>query len=305
LLAKESLILPIDIHDLVKRGPKNKIEELRIELYNKINELGIGAQGFGGLTTVLDVKIIDYPCHAASLPIALIPNCAATRHTHFILDGSGPAQFKVPNIDTWPKDVWVAQKEAKRINLDLIDKASIKEWKEGDLLLLSGKLITARDSAHKKIADLLKRGQGLPAGINLKNKFIYYVGPVNAVRDEVIGPAGPTTATRMDQFMEMMLGELDVLGTIGKAERGEKAIQIIKEHQSVYLSAVGGAAYLVSKAITSSKVIAFPELGMEAIYEFEVRDMPVMVSVDAYGNSIYSEAPTRWKNKSIPIKSAL
>ena len=305
LLAKESLMLPIDIHDLVKRGPKNKIEELRIELYNKINELGIGAQGFGGLTTVLDVKIIDYPCHAASLPIALIPNCAATRHTHFILDGSGPAQFKVPNIDTWPKDVWVAQKEAKRINLDLIDKASIKEWKEGDLLLLSGKLITARDSAHKKIADLLKRGEGLPAGINLKNKFIYYVGPVNAVRDEVIGPAGPTTATRMDQFMEMMLGELGVLGTIGKAERGEKAIQIIKEHQSVYLSAVGGAAYLVSKAITSSKVIAFPELGMEAIYEFEVRDMPVMVSVDAYGNSIYSEAPTRWKNKSIPIKSAL
>jgi fumarate hydratase class I len=304
LLAKESLMLPIDIQDLVKRGPNNKIEELRIELYNKINQLGIGAQGFGGLTTVLDVKIIDYPCHAASLPIALIPNCAATRHTHFILDGSGPAQFKVPNIDVWPKEVWMAQKDAKRINLDLLNKASIKEWKEGDFLVLSGKLITARDSAHKKIADLVNRGETLPHEINLKNKFIYYVGPVNAVGDEVIGPAGPTTASRMDKFMEMMLGKLGVLGTIGKAERGDNALQTIKTHQSVYLSAVGGAAYLVSKAISSSKVVAFPELGMEAIYEFEVKDMPVMVSIDIHGKSIYSEAPSRWKNKSIPLKAS-
>jgi fumarate hydratase class I len=303
LMAKESLMLPIDIHSLVKRGAKNKTEELRIELYNKINQLGIGAQGFGGLTTVLDVKIIDYPCHASSLPVALIPNCAATRHTHFTLDGSGPAHFKIPDLGLWPKDTWAAQKEAKRINLDSIDKKSIEEWKEGDLLLLSGKLLTARDGAHKKIADLFKKGEALPVGVNLKNKFIYYVGPVDAVRNEVIGPAGPTTASRMDQFMEMMLAELGIMGTIGKAERGESAVQTIKKYQSVYLSAVGGAAYLVSKAITSSKVVAFPELGMEAIYEFEVKDMPVMVSIDTQGKSIYSEAPSRWKNKSIPINS--
>jgi fumarate hydratase class I len=303
LMAKESLMLPIDIQSLVKRGAKNKTEELRIELYNKINQLGIGAQGFGGLTTVLDVKIIDYPCHASSLPIALIPNCAATRHTHFILDGKGPAHFKIPDLNLWPQDTWAAQKDAKRINLDSIDKTSIEEWKEGDLLLLSGKLLTARDGAHKKIADLLKKGEPLPAGINLKNKFIYYVGPVNAVRNEVIGPAGPTTASRMDPFMEMMLAELGVMGTIGKAERSESAVQTIKKYQSVYLSAVGGAAYLVSKAITSSKIVAFSELGMEAIYEFEVKDMPVMVSIDTHGKSIYSEAPSRWKNKSIPINS--
>ncbi|MBW0156384.1 MAG: fumarate hydratase [Candidatus Methylopumilus sp.] len=303
LMAKESLMLPIDIHSLVKRGAKNKTEELRIELYNKINQLGIGAQGFGGLTTVLDVKIIDYPCHASSLPVALIPNCAATRHTHFTLDGSGPAHFKIPDLSLWPKDTWAAQKEAKRINLDSIDKKSIEEWKEGDLLLLSGKLLTARDGAHKKIADLFKKGEALPVGVNLKNKFIYYVGPVDAVRNEVIGPAGPTTASRMDQFMEMMLAELGIMGTIGKAERGESAVQTIKKYQSVYLSAVGGAAYLVSKAITSSKVVAFPELGMEAIYEFEVKDMPVMVSIDTQGKSIYPEAPSRWKNKSIPINS--
>ncbi len=303
LLAKESLMLPIDIHSLVKRGAKNKIEELRIELYNKINSLGIGAQGFGGLTTVLDVKIMDYPCHASSLPIALIPNCAATRHTDFILDGSGPAHFKIPNLNSWPKKAWAPQMEAKRINLDTLDKASIIGWKEGDLLLLSGKLLTARDGAHKKIADLLKKGEALPVGIKLRNKFIYYVGPVDAVLNEVIGPAGPTTGSRMDQFMEMMLAELGIMGTIGKAERGERAVQTIKKYQSVYLSAVGGAAYLVSKAITSSKVVAFPELGMEAMYEFEVRDMPVMVSVDTHGKSIYSEAPSRWKNKSIPINS--
>ncbi len=303
LMAKESLMLPIDIHALVKRGAKNKIEELRIELYNKINQLGIGAQGFGGLTTVLDVKIMDYPCHAASLPVALIPNCAATRHTHFVLDGSGPAHFKIPNLDAWPNDNWSPQTNAKRVNLNSINKESIKDWKEGDLLLLSGKLITARDGAHKKIADLLKRGEPLPAEINLKDKFIYYVGPVNAVHKEVIGPAGPTTANRMDQFMEMMLGKLGVLGTIGKAERGEEAINIIKKYESVYLSAVGGAAYLVSKAIASSKVIAFPELGMEAMYEFEVNDMPVMVSTDTKGHSIYSESPARWKNKSISINT--
>ena len=302
LMAKESLMLPIDIHELVDRGARNKIEELRIELYNKINQLGIGAQGFGGLTTVLDVKIIDYPCHAASLPIALIPNCAATRHTDFILDGSGPAQFKIPNLNIWPQDVWSAQKEAKKVNLDTITKDLIREWREGDLLLLSGKLLTARDSAHKKIADLLEMDEKLPSEINLKNKFIYYVGPVNAVRDEVIGPAGPTTASRMDKFMRMMLKELGILGTIGKAERGDDAVKLIKEYQSVYLSVVGGAAYLVSKAIKSSRVIAFPELGMEAMYEFEVKDMPVMVSVDTSGKSIYSEAPARWKNKSILIE---
>ena len=305
LMAKESLMLPIDIQSLVNRGAKNKTEELRIELFNKINQLGIGAQGFGGLTTVLDVKIIDYPCHAASLPVALIPNCAATRHTHFILDGSGPAHFKIPDLNIWPQDIWAAQKEAKKINLDAFDKDSIKDWKEGDLLLLSGKLITARDGAHKKIADLLKKGETLPKEINFKNKFIYYVGPVNAVRNEVIGPAGPTTATRMDPFMEMMLNELGIMGTIGKAERGEEAVQAIKKYKSVYLSAVGGAAYLVSKAIISSKVAAFPELGMEAIYEFEVKDMPVMVSVDSHGKSIYAEAPLRWKNKSIPLKVSL
>ena len=303
LMAKESLMLPIDIHALEERGAKNKTEELRIELYNKINQLGIGAQGFGGLTTVLDVKIIDYPCHAASLPVALIPNCAATRHTHFILDGSGPVHFKIPNLDAWPKDIWSPQTDAKRINLNSINKESIKEWKEGDLLLLSGKLITARDGAHKKIADLLRRGESLPMEINLKDKFIYYVGPVNAVHNEVIGPAGPTTANRMDQFMEMMLGKLGVLGTIGKAERGEEAIKIIKKYESVYLSAVGGAAYLVSKAIASSKMIAFPELGMEAMYEFDVKDMPVMVSIDTNGLSIYSESQAQWKNKSIPIKT--
>ena len=239
LMAKESLMLPIDIHELVDRGARNKIEELRIELYNKINQLGIGAQGFGGLTTVLDVKIIDYPCHAASLPIALIPNCAATRHTHFILDGSGPAHFKIPNLNIWPQDVWSAQKEAKKVNLDTITKDLIREWGEGDLLLLSGKLLTARDSAHKKIAYLLEMGKKLPSEINLKNKFIYYVGPVNAVGDEVIGPAGPTTANRMDKFMRMMLKDLGILGTIGKAERGDDAIKLIKEYQSVYLSVVG------------------------------------------------------------------
>jgi fumarate hydratase class I len=220
------------------------------------------------------------------------------------LDGSGPAHFKIPDLGLWPKDTWAAQKEAKRINLDSIDKKSIEEWKEGDLLLLSGKLLTARDGAHKKIADLFKKGEALPVGVNLKNKFIYYVGPVDAVRNEVIGPAGPTTASRMDQFMEMMLAELGIMGTIGKAERGESAVQTIKKYQSVYLSAVGGAAYLVSKAITSSKVVAFPELGMEAIYEFEVKDMPVMVSIDTHGKSIYTEAPSRWKNKSIPLKAS-
>lgn len=303
LMAKESLMLPIDIHALLERGAKNKKEELRIELYNKINQLGIGAQGFGGLTTVLDVKIMDYPCHAASLPVALIPNCAATRHAHFILDGSGPAYFKIPNLDAWPSDTWSPQKDAKRVNLNSINKELIKDWKVGDLLLLSGKLITARDSAHKKIANLLKRGETLPTEINFKDKFIYYVGPVNAVHNEVIGPAGPTTANRMDQFLEMTLGKLGILGTIGKAERGEEAIKIIKKYESVYLSAVGGAAYLVSKAITSSKIIAFPELGMEAMYEFEVNDMPVMVSTDTKGHSIYSEFQTRWKNKFVPISS--
>lgn len=299
LLAKESLMAPIDIQDLIKRGPSSKTEELRIELYDKINALGIGAQGYGGLTTVLDVKILDYPTHAASLPIAIIPNCAATRHIHFELDGSEAAKLTPPNLDLWPKESWTPNINAKKIDLQNIVQKDLMSWRAGDLLLLSGKLLTARDAAHKKIARLLKNKENF--SVDLKNKFIYYVGPVNAIANEVVGPAGPTTSTRMDQFMEMILS-LGILGTIGKAERGEEAVQEIKKHKSVYLSAVGGAAYLVSKAITSSKIIAFPELGMEAIYEFEVKDMPVMVSVDSTGESIYIEAPNQWKNKSIPLK---
>jgi len=302
LLAKEALMKPIDIQDLINRGPNTRIEELRIELYNKINALGIGAQGYGGLTTVLDVKIQDYPSHAASLPVAIIPNCAATRHVHFELDGKGEADFVPPNLDLWPKESWSPHTNVKHIDLQKITKEDIKNWKVGELLLLSGKLLTARDAAHKKIAKLLDSSEKLP--VNFTNRFIYYVGPVDPILNEVTGPAGPTTANRMDQFLAMMY-DLGIMGTIGKAERTEEAINEIKKHNSVYLSAVGGAAYLVSKAITSSKVVAFPELGMEAIYEFEVENMPVMVSVDEKGKSIFSEAPKQWKNKSIPIREFL
>lgn len=302
LLAKEALMEPIDIQDLINRCPNTRIEELRIELYNKINALGIGAQGYGGLTTVLDVKILDYPTHAASLPVAIIPNCAATRHVHFELDGHGEANFIPPDLDLWPQESWSPQANVKHVDLQKITKEDLKGWKVGELLLLSGKLLTARDAAHKKIAKILDSHEKLP--VDFTNRFIYYVGPVDAVSNEITGPAGPTTANRMDQFLAMMYG-LGMMGSIGKAERGAGAVHEIKKHNSVYLSAVGGAAYLVSKAITSSKIVAFPELGMEAIYEFEVQNMPVMISVDARGESIYEYALNHWKNKSISLKEFL
>jgi len=302
LLAKEALMQPIDIQDLIKRGPISRIEELRIELYDKINALGIGAQGYGGLTTVLDVKILDYPTHAASLPVAIIPNCAASRHVHFELDGQGEANLIPPDLNIWPEESWSPKTNIKHIHLQKITREDLKDWKVGDLLLLSGKVLTARDAAHKKIATLLASKEKLP--VDFKDRFIYYVGPVDAVANEVTGPAGPTTANRMDHFLPMMYS-LGMMASIGKAERGDEAIHVIKNHNSVYLSAVGGAAYLVSKAITSSKIVAFPELGMEAIYEFEIENMPVMVSIDARGESIHRDAPKYWKNKSIPLKELL
>ena len=297
LLAKESLMAPIDIHKLQAQGPSNRLEELRLELHEKVNALGIGAQGLGGLTTVLDVKILDYPTHAASLPIAMIPNCAATRHAHFILDGNGPAQLTPPNLNDWPTPSWDAGAQARRVNLDTITRAEIAQWSPGERLLLNGKLLTGRDAAHKRIADLLAQGQPLPAGLDLTNRFIYYVGPVDAVRDEIVGPAGPTTATRMDKFTEMMLKQTGIIGMIGKAERGPQAIEAIKKYQAVYLMAIGGAAYLVSKAIRSARVVAFADLGMEAIYEFEVQDMPVTVAVDTKGDSVHQTGPAEWRVK--------
>jgi len=271
LLAKESLMAPIDMHELKARGAQNRLEELRLEIFEKVNNLGIGAQGLGGLATVLDVKILDYPTHAASLPVAIIPNCAATRHVHFELDGSGPAVLEAPSLSDWPDISWSPSAESLRVNLDTLSKADIQNWKPGQTLLLSGKLLTGRDAAHKRMATMLQKGEKLP--IDFTNRFIYYVGPVDAVRDEAVGPAGPTTATRMDDYTEMMLGELGLLGMVGKAERGEETIAGIARHQSVYLTAVGGAAYLVSKAIKKAEVIAFADLGMEAIYEFTVQDM--------------------------------
>ena len=298
LMAKESLMDPIDIHDLQQRGASNRIEELRLEIFDKVNQLGIGAQGLGGLTTILDVKILDYPTHAASLPIAMIPNCAATRHAHFVLDGSGPAYQTPPSIEDWPViSLDESTQSARRVNLDEVSKEDVLSWQPGETLLLSGKMLTGRDAAHKKIQSLLDSGNGLPNGIDLKNKFIYYVGPVDPVDGEAVGPAGPTTSTRMDKFTEMMLSQTGLLGMIGKAERGPTAIESIKKHQAVYLMAVGGAAYLVSKAITSAKVVAFPELGMEAIYEFVVKDMPVTVAVDTNGVSVHQTGPAIWKEK--------
>jgi fumarate hydratase, class I len=294
VLAKESLLDPIDIQELMARGPANRIEELRIELYEKVNQLGIGAQGLGGLSTVLDVKILDYPTHAASLPIAMIPNCAATRHAHFVLDGSGPALQEQPSLDAWP----VLSRDAggsRRVNMDTLTRADIATWKSGETLLLSGKMLTGRDAAHKKMTDMLARGEALP--VDLKDRFIYYVGPVDPVRDEVVGPAGPTTATRMDKFTRTMLEQTGLMGMIGKSERGPVAIEAIRDNGAVYLMAVGGAAYLVSKAITAARVLAFPELGMEAIYEFEVRDMPVTVAVDARGDSVHTSGPKLWQAK--------
>ncbi|MBL4608371.1 MAG: fumarate hydratase [Pseudomonadales bacterium] len=297
VLAKESLMDPIDIQSLIKKGPSNRVEELRLEIFEKVNALGIGAQGLGGLTTVVDVKIKDYPTHAASLPVAMIPNCAATRHTHFVLDGSGPVEMQVPKLEDWPDIEWGSAEGATRVNLDTITPEDVLSWKPGDTLLLNGTMLTGRDAAHKRIADLMASGEGLPDGVDFTNKFIYYVGPVDPVRDEVVGPAGPTTATRMDKFTEMMLDKTGLLGMIGKAERGDVAIEAIKKHKAVYLMAVGGAAFLVSKAIRKSRVVAFEEMGMEAIHEFVVEDMPVTVAVDSSGESIHRTAPKIWQAK--------
>ncbi|HEC73774.1 MAG TPA: fumarate hydratase, partial [Methylophaga aminisulfidivorans] len=297
LMAKEALMHPIDIQDLIQRGPATTTEKLRVELYEKVNKLGIGAQGLGGLTTVLDVKISDYPTHAASLPVAMIPNCAATRHIHFTLDGSGPAAFEPPSLDDWPDITWQAAENTRRVNLDTISPEDIAEWRPGETLLLSGHFLTGRDAAHKKIADLFASDEPLPEGLDFSNRFIYYVGPVDPVKGEIVGPAGPTTATRMDKFTEMMLEKTGLLGMIGKAERGQEAIAAIKKHHSVYLIAIGGAAYLVSKAIKSSRVIAFEELGMEAIREFYVENMPVTVAVDSDGQSVHESGPKEWSIK--------
>jgi fumarate hydratase class I len=293
LLAKESLMAPIDMHALKARGAQNKLEELRLEIFEKVNNLGIGAQGLGGLATVLDVKILDYPTHAASLPVAIIPNCAATRHVHFELDGSGVAELVAPNLADWPNIHWQPSEQALRVNLDTITQAEISAWQPGQTLLLNGKLLTGRDAAHKRIASLLEKGEKLP--VDFKNRFIYYVGPVDAVRDEAVGPAGPTTATRMDGFTEMMLSQTGLLGMVGKAERGDETIATIAKYQSVYLTAVGGAAYLVSKAIKKAEVLAFADLGMEAIYEFTVQDMPVTVAVDSKGESVHKTGPEKWQ----------
>jgi fumarate hydratase class I len=305
VLAKEALMEPIDMHQLKARGPRNRTDELRLELYEKVNALGIGAQGLGGLSTVLDVKILDYPTHAASLPVAMIPNCAATRHAHFTLDGSGPARLDPPKLDDWPDVTWSASPESRRVDLAAVTPAEVASWKPGERLLLNGKILTGRDAAHKRITELFAEGKGLPPGVDFTNRFIYYVGPVDPVRGEVVGPAGPTTATRMDKFTEMMLARTGLLGMIGKAERGPVAIDAIRKHKSVYLMAVGGAAYLVSKAIMSSRVVAFADLGMEAIYEFEVRDMPVTVAVDAQGTSVHNTGPAEWRAKIAKIPVAV
>jgi fumarate hydratase class I len=294
-LAKEALLDPVDIHDLRKRGASNRAEELRLELMDKINKLGIGAQGLGGLTTVLDVKVKDYPTHAANKPVAVIPNCAATRHTHFVLDGSGPAKLEAPDINDWPNITWDVGESVRRVDLNTVTAEDVKSWKTGETILLSGKMLTGRDAAHKKIVDMLAAGEKLP--VDLKGRFIYYVGPVDPVRDEVMGPAGPTTATRMDKFTRTVLKETGLLGMIGKSERGQTAIDAIKEFESVYLMAVGGAAYLVSQAIKAAKVVGFPELGMEAIYEFDVKDMPVTVAVDYHGESVHRTGPQIWQKK--------
>jgi fumarate hydratase class I len=306
LLAKESLLQPIDIQALRERGPVNRLEELRLEILDKVNALGIGAQGLGGLTTVLDVKILDYPTHAASKPIALIPNCAATRHVHFTLDGSGPARLEPPRLEDWPVISRDTGTTARRVRLESLDHATIGQWQPGETLLLSGKLLTGRDAAHKRIIDLLERDQALPDGLDFNGRFIYYVGPVDPVGDEVVGPAGPTTATRMDKFTDRMLEQTGLLGMIGKAERGPQAVESIARHGSVYLIATGGAAYLVSKAIRAAHVVAFPELGMEAVYEFEVEDMPVTVAVDARGNSVHESGPREWRMRigKIPVVKA-
>ncbi len=296
LLAKQSLMDPVDMHELLARGPKDKFEELRIELYEKVNALGIGAQGLGGLTTVLDVKIATYPTHAASKPVAMIPNCAATRHAHFVLDGSGPAYCEPPDLADWPKVNWQPDTQRSlRVNLDTLTAAEVASWQPGQTLLLSGKMLTGRDAAHKRIQDMLGRNEPLP--VDFRGRVIYYVGPVDPVGNEAVGPAGPTTATRMDKFTEMMLASTGLIAMIGKAERGPTAIEAIRKHRAAYLMAVGGAAYLVSKAIRSARVVGFHDLGMEAIYEFDVRDMPVTVAVDSTGTSVHKTGPAEWKAK--------
>jgi fumarate hydratase class I len=305
LLAKESLMAPIDMAELLARGPSNQLEEMRIALYEKVNALGIGAQGLGGLTTVLDVKILDYPTHAANLPVAMIPNCAATRHAHFVLDGSGPVSLEPPSLSDWPKVTWTADTQrSQRVNLDELTPEQVAAWKPGQTLLLNGKMLTGRDAAHKRIQDMVEQGQPLP--VDFHNRVIYYVGPVDPVRNEVVGPAGPTTATRMDKFTDTMLGKTGLIAMIGKAERGPAAVESIRKHRSAYLMAVGGAAYLVSKAIRGAKVVAFEDLGMEAIYEFEVQDMPVTVAVDANGESVHETGPKTWQAKigKIPVAVA-
>jgi fumarate hydratase class I len=304
LLAKKSLMDPIDMTELKQRGAENATEALRIELCDKINALGIGAQGLGGLTTVLDVKIAMAPTHAASKPVALIPNCAATRHAHFVLDGSGPAYLEPPSLDLWPDVEWAPDQQSKRVDLDTLTREQVASWQPGDRLLLNGRMLTGRDAAHKRIQDMLAKGEPLP--VDFRGRVIYYVGPVDPVRDEVVGPAGPTTSTRMDKFTEMMLARTGLLAMVGKAERGPVAIEAIRKHKSAYLMAVGGAAYLVSKAIKAAKVLAFADLGMEAIYEFEVRDMPVTVAVDANGTSVHETGPSEWRARigKIPVAVA-
>ncbi|PSU35134.1 fumarate hydratase [Photobacterium lutimaris] len=301
VMAKESLMESIDIHELQERGAQNAEEELRLDIYNRVNKLGIGAQGLGGLTTVLDVKIKTAPTHAASKPVCMIPNCAATRHVHFTLDGTGPADLSPPKLEDWPEVTWEVGDNVRRVNLDEITKADVQDWRSGETVLLSGKILTGRDAAHKRIQDMLAKGEDFPVDFN--NRFIYYVGPVDAVGDEVVGPAGPTTSTRMDKFTDMMLEQAGLTGMIGKAERGPAAIESIKQHKAVYLMAVGGAAYLVAKAIKQARVVAFEDLGMEAIYEFDVVDMPVTVAVDAEGVNAHQTGPDTWKVKIAELES--
>lgn len=305
VLAKESLMDPVDIQDLMERGAQTTEEKLRLEIFDRVNKLGIGAQGLGGLTTVVDIKIKSVPTHAASKPVAMIPNCAATRHAHFYLDGSGPAELKAPKLEDWPEVTWEVGENTRRVNLDELTKKDIQEWKMGETVLLSGKLLTGRDAAHKRIQTMLNNGEGLPEGVDFDNRFIYYVGPVDAVGDEAVGPAGPTTATRMDKFTDMMLEETGLIGMIGKAERGPATVASIAKNNSVYLMAVGGAAYLVSKAIKKARVVAFEDLGMEAIYEFEVEDMPVTVAVDSTGSNAHADGPAIWKAKIADLDKAL
>ena len=295
MIAKEALLEPINIKELQERGAQNRSEELRLELFEKVNKLGIGAQGLGGLTTVLDVKVADYPTHAANKPVAIIPNCAATRHAHFELDGSGPAELEAPKLEDWPEITWEVGESVRRVDLNTITREEMKDWKPGETILLNGKMLTGRDAAHKRMVDMINKGEELP--VDLNGRFIYYVGPVDPVRDEVVGPAGPTTATRMDKFTRTVIEKTGLMGMIGKAERGQLAIDAIKDNEASYLMAVGGAAYLVSQAIKHAEVVGFADLGMEAIYEFDVVDMPVTVAVDTQGTSVHKTGPQEWYAK--------